>query len=211
MMVLVGVNAGQKFSASADSMGKKLHLSAPTVRGFFHSVCRYDLTKKHKVSPEVDPASALNNARGLFDLDSTRAPELGAYVRMFTFTPLTGTGYGDFLEAAIERAPELLPAPAKRTRRKPEEEVSPPWPVAMIPTHAQGHGMHSDQVSCAECGEDFARETRYTPIVRQNVMPQRSEDPPPTVGTFSDVPQRFEPASKDLEKLLRLYDRAAAG
>jgi len=208
-MVLVGVNRGQKFTASAEGVSQKIHISAQVVRGFVHATSRYDLTKKHLL-----PSDALNNELGLFDLDSTRAPEAGEFARMFEFTPLTGPGYVDYAQAVIERAPELLPVLRKRTRQRHESVELPPE-IVQIPS-CPGHFMNSTEeqtdVVCASCGEDFVQivrtETRY--IRAQNATPYRSERPAPRVGISGDTPHRFEPASADVERLLRIYERGAS-
>jgi hypothetical protein len=72
--------------------------------------------------------------------------------------------------------------------------------------------MHSDEVSCADCGEDFVREIRYTPLVRQNAMPKRSRSEPlrPSVGISGDTPQRFEPTTIDMDRLGSVYAKAVS-
>jgi RepB DNA-primase from phage plasmid len=181
-----------RFQTSAKKIGESIGLSAQTVRTVLHALARNDRDE-------------LSNEHGLFDLDSTRVPEAGPFCSVFEITPLTQGGYTGFLEAVVNIADEL-PKPAKRPPREKQEEIRPPPEVVEIPD-CPAHTMHSDVVVCASCGDEYVREVRYSKYVTPE---QHDHIPSPAWDHIGDTPQRFEPASKDLERLLAIYERGRA-
>jgi hypothetical protein len=164
-------------------------VSAQVVRTVLHSIARTD-------------RGELNNERGVIDLDSTRRPDLGEYVSVFDVAPTTQGGYAGFLEGVVALAPDL-PKPAKRTPRVPADPVEPPPDVVQIPTCSSDHGMHSDVVTCADCGEEFIREFRYSPYV----APERDRGPTPLWSPLGDTPHRSADPHPDWPKYWPVYDR----
>jgi len=213
LMVLVGLAQSRgesQIKTSAKQIGKALWVSSQTIRPILHGLTRNDFTQR-------EPSDVLRDERGLFDLDSDRVPEGGPFCRVFSITPLTSGGYTGFLQAAVSVAPELLEPPSKRTRAR-EEEVPLPPEIVQIPTcpsHLMDSTEEQTDVVCAECGEDFVQivrtETRYVP--RQNANSYRFDQHAPQhtrVGQMSANSYRFEPASTDIERLLRIYERTSS-
>jgi hypothetical protein len=178
-----------RFQTSATKIGESIGLSAQSVRTVLHALTRYDRDE-------------LNNERGVIDLDSRRVPEAGEFVSVFEISPLTQGGYAGFLQAVVDLAPDL-PKPAKRAPR--EKPVEPPLEVVQIPG-CPDHQMHSDIVVCAGCGDEYVREVRYRP----SEVPKQPHIAPPPWSTSGDEPHRFEPSSRELERMLAIYDRASA-